>query len=43
MRHVRLASRIPRSRGRYKTRKPGQTAKLTPLVVIRFWLMSSPP
>ncbi len=29
--------------GRYKTRKPGQTARLTPLTVIRFWLLPVPP
>ena len=29
--------------GRYKTRKPGQTPRLTPLTVIRFWLMPVPP
>jgi hypothetical protein len=29
--------------GRYKTRKPGQTARLTPLTVIKFWLMPIPP
>jgi hypothetical protein len=32
-----------RAGGRYKTRKPGQTARLTPLTVIRFWLMPVPP
>jgi hypothetical protein len=29
--------------GRYKTRTPGQTAMLTPLTVIRFWLIPVPP
>ena len=32
-----------RAGGRYKTRKPGQSAKLTPLTVIKFWLMPLPP
>jgi hypothetical protein len=29
--------------GRYKTRKPGETALLTPLTKIVFWLMPVPP
>jgi len=29
--------------GRYKSRKPGQPARLTPLTVVRFWLMPTPP
>jgi hypothetical protein len=28
--------------GRYKTRRPGQTARLTPLTTIVFWLMPVP-
>jgi len=41
--HRRYARETKRPGGRYKTRKPGQTAKLTPLTVIRFWPMLSPP
>lgn len=39
----RYARETKRSGGRYKTRKPGQTAKLTPLTVVRFWLIPVPP
>jgi len=28
--------------GRYKTRKPGETARLTPLTKIVFWLIPVP-
>ena len=28
--------------GRYKSRKPGETARLTPLIRIVFWLMPIP-
>ncbi len=38
-----LPSETKRAGGRYKTRKPGQSAKLTPLTVIKFWLMPLPP
>ena len=39
----RYARETKRPGGRYKTRKPGQTARLTPLTMIMFWLMPVPP
>ncbi len=38
----RYARQTKRPGGRYKTRKPGQTARLTPLTKIKFWLMPGP-
>ena len=38
----RYARETKRPGGRYKTRKPGQSARLTPLTVIRFWPMPAP-
>jgi hypothetical protein len=38
----RYARETKRPSGRYKTRKPGQTAGLTPLTVLKFWLMPIP-
>ena len=35
----RYARETKRPGGRYKTRKPGQTTRLTPLTMIIFWLM----
>ncbi len=32
-----------RAGGRYKTRKPGQSSRLKPLTVIKFWLMPASP
>ncbi len=31
-----------RAGGRYKTRKPGEPARLTPLTVIRYWRLPAP-
>jgi hypothetical protein len=39
----RYERKTKRSGGRYKTRKPGETARLTPLTKIVFWLMPIPP
>jgi hypothetical protein len=38
----RYARETKRAGGRYKTRKPGQSSRLTPLTKIRFWLMPVP-
>ena len=38
----RYARKTKRPHGRYKTRKPGEPARLTPLTKIRFWLMPVP-
>jgi hypothetical protein len=35
----RYARETKRPGGRYKTRKPGQSSRLTPLTVIKFWRM----
>lgn len=39
----RYARETKRADGRYKTRKPGQSSRLTPLTKISFWLMPVPP
>ena len=31
-----------RAGGRYKTCKPGESARLTPLTTIKYWLMPAP-
>ena len=38
----RYERKTKRPGGRYKTRKPGQTARLTPLTKIVFWLLPTP-
>jgi hypothetical protein len=38
----RYERRTKRPGGRYKTRKPGETTRLTPLTRIFFWLMPIP-
>jgi hypothetical protein len=38
----RYERKTKRPGGRYKTRKPGETARLTPLTRIVFWLMPVP-
>ena len=38
----RYERKTKRPGGRYKTRKPGETARLTPLTKIVFWLMPVP-
>jgi hypothetical protein len=38
----RYERKTKRPGGRYKTRKPGETARLTPLTRIVFWLMPIP-
>ena len=38
----RYERKTKRPGGRYKTRKPGQTTRLTPLTRIVFWLMPIP-
>jgi hypothetical protein len=38
----RYERKTKRPGGRYKTRKPGETARLTPLTRIIFWLMPAP-
>ena len=38
----RYARETKRPGGRYKTRKPGRSARLTPLTTIKFWLMPAP-
>ena len=38
----RYERKTKRPGGRYKTRKPGETAQLTPLTRIVFWLMPVP-
>ena len=39
----RYERKTKRPGGRYQTRKPGQTSRLTPLTKINFWLMPIPP
>lgn len=39
----RYARETKRAGGRYKTRKPGQSSRLTPLTKISFWLLPPPP
>jgi hypothetical protein len=38
----RYERKTKRPGGRYKTRKPGETARLTPLTKIIFWLLPVP-
>ena len=38
----RYERKTKRPGGRYKTRKPGQTSRLTPLTRVVFWLMPVP-
>ncbi|MGE5289532.1 MAG: hypothetical protein ACM3ML_20505 [Micromonosporaceae bacterium] len=38
----RYERKTKRPGGRYKTRKPGETTRLTPLTRIVFWLMPAP-
>ena len=38
----RYERKTKRPGGRYKTRKPGQTSRLTPLTRVVFWLMPAP-
>jgi hypothetical protein len=39
----RYERKTKRPGGRYKTRKPGKTTRLTPLTKVTFWLMPTPP
>ncbi|HLQ54662.1 MAG TPA: hypothetical protein VK162_10345 [Streptosporangiaceae bacterium] len=38
----RYERKTKRPGGRYKTRKPGETARLTPLTRVVFWLLPVP-
>ena len=38
----RYERKTKRPGGRYKTRKPGETARMTPLIRTVFWLMPIP-
>ncbi|MBV9143291.1 MAG: hypothetical protein JO115_20635 [Pseudonocardiales bacterium] len=40
--HRRYTRETKRSGGRYKTRKPGESARLTPLIVIKYWRLPAP-